>query len=61
MQIIEFVKNGELDKVHKHLANGYTVKSVHLVTQTVALDGCMKYADGHTLKGDVFAYIVLEK
>lgn len=61
MQRIELVKNGNLEQINKLLSEGYIVKNITPIAETVAIDGVLRTTMGQTTKGNIYAYIVLEK
>ena len=50
-----FIIDGDLDEINDHLQKGWSVKSVHPVSESVATSG------DYVVRGSVYAYIVLEK
>ena len=61
MQKVMFVLNGKLDEVQKELDDGWMVKSVHTVSNQVSCSSGGEDNCSAEIKGDVCAYIVLEK
>lgn len=64
MEQIFFVKNGNLERINEFLKQGWHVKSIHAVSESVSAYGYssdfVAEAKGSYV-GDIFAYIVLER
>lgn len=61
MQEVMFVQNGGLSEVNKKLREGWMVKNICAVPESVSVSVCGDRPDGDRSVGDVFAYIVLER